>query len=230
MQDLEVLFPGIFPPRKIAIVGAGHFGYLAARRLTRRFPEASFLVFDQHREKLDRIAGDFGVSVFIEDAPSFFENARADEQTWIIPAVPIHFAFEWILNELKKSGNAKRLPVPASVPGQIPNPYPAPSGSLCASFATFMCPDTCNEPDEICTYTKGPRRGNLFEALARIVVPEFGVAVVRSWQLAPGVGGYPEISVREVWERIGESPGGQYLVATSCRCHGVINAFEWKRA
>jgi hypothetical protein len=230
LQDLEVLFPGIFPPQKIDIVGAGHFGYLAAERLTRRFPEASFLVFDQRREKLDRIAKDFGITICTEDIPSFFENARVDEKTWIIPAVPIHFAFEWLLHELKKSGGAHPLPVPESVTGQIPNPYRAPSGSLCASFATFMCPDTCSEPDEICTYTKGPRRGNLFEDLARINVPDFDVVVIRSWQLAPGVGGYPGGSVKEVWKKIGERAEGRYLIATSCRCHGVIDAFEWKRA
>jgi hypothetical protein len=229
LQDLDVHFPGLFPPQKIGIVGAGHFGYLAAQRLTRRFPKASFLVVDQRRKKLDRIAKDFGIAICTEDAPSFFDNAWVDAQTWIIPAVPIHFAFGWLLHELKKSGGAEPLSVPASVAEQIPNPYRAPNGSLCASFATFMCPDYCSEPDEICSHTKGPRLGNLFEELARINIPDFDVVVIRSWQLAPGVGGYPGGSVKEVWERIGKSPEGRYLIATSCRCHGVIDALAWKR-
>jgi hypothetical protein len=112
---------------------------------------------------------------------------------------------------------------------QIPNPYLAPSGSLCASFATFICPDTCNEPDDICTHTKGPRPGNLFDELARIQAPNFDVLVIRSWQLAPGVGGYTGASVGKVRERIEQSEEGRYLIATSCRCHGVIDALGWKR-
>jgi hypothetical protein len=229
LQDLDVIFPGIFPPQRICIVGAGHFGYLAAQRLNHRFPEATFLVVDERREKLDRVAEDLKIAVLREDTLSFLENAWVDERTWIIPAVPIHFAFQWLLHELKKLGGVEHLSVPALVKAQIPNPYLAPSGSFCASFATFICPDICNEPDEICTHTKGPRPGNLFEELAKINVPNFDVLVIRSWQLAPGVGGYPRGSVRKVRERIAENGEGRYLIATSCRCHGVIDALAWKR-
>ncbi len=230
MQDLDVLFPGLFPPRRICIVGAGHFGYMAVQRLTRRFPEASFLVVDQRRDKLNRIGEDFKVAVSSEDTLSFFHNTWVDERTWIIPAVPIHFAFQWLLHELNKTGSAEAQPVPAAVARQVPNPYRAPSGSLCGSFATFICPDTCNEPDEICTHTKGPRPGNLFEELAKISVPYFDVLVIRSWQLAPGVGGYPRASLKEVRDRIAGRREGRYLIATSCRCHGVIDGLVWKDA
>jgi hypothetical protein len=229
LQDVDVIFPGMFPPQRICIVGAGHFGYLAAQRLKHRFPEASYLVVDQRKEKLDRIAEDFKIAALSEDLLSCFENPWIDDRTWIIPAVPIHFAFQWLLHELKKSGRVEPLPVPASVETQIPNPYAAPSGSVCASFATFICPDTCNEPDEVCTHTRGPRQGNLFEHFAEIHVPNFDVLVIRSWQLAPGVGGYPTGSIKAVCARIAESPEGHYLIATSCRCHGVIDALGWKR-
>jgi hypothetical protein len=227
LQDLDAAFPGLFPPERICIVGAGHFGYLAAQRLTRRYPEASFLVVDQHREKLDRIGEELGLPLHVEDLAAFFENPWVDDRTWIIPAVPIHFAFQWLLHELKKSGRVEPLPVPEAVEAQIPNPYRAPSGSLCASFATFICPDYCNEPDALCTYTKRPRRGELFEELGKIVIPGWEVIVIRSRQLAPGVGGYPKICLKGVCEKITHGPESYCLIATSCRCHGVLDGLMW---
>jgi hypothetical protein len=230
LQELDASWPGLFPPQKIGIVGAGHFGYLAAQRLSRRYPEAAFLVVDQRREKLDEIKKDFGLAVQVEDTASFFENPWVDATTWIIPAVPVHFAYQWLMKELKKTGRVAPLPVPAVLEAQIPNPYRAPSGSLCASYATFICPDYCNEPDELCTYTKSPRPGNLYEDLARIILPGSDVIVVRSWQLAPGVGGYPRRSLEKVLQRITGVPKGSYLIATSCRCHGVIDGLRWEQA
>ncbi len=164
-----------------------------------------------------------------EDLASFFESREVDDGTWIVPAVPIHYAFTWLLHQLKPAGHAAPLPVPAAVEAQIPNPYRAPSGSLCASFATFICPDSCNEPDDICTYTKNPRPGNLFEVLGGITAPNCEVIVIRSWQLAPGVGGYPGSILKGAAEKIAARAEGCFLVATSCRCHGVIDALSWKR-
>lgn len=229
MQASGASFPVPFPPPRICILGAGQFGRLASQRLGRRYPEASFLVVDERREKLEGIERDVGLPVLAEDLQTFLDNPWITEGTWIVPAIPIQFAFEWVIHELQKSGECAHLPIPAGVAEQIPNPYRAAGGSLCASFATFICPDTCNEPDEICTYTRNPRPGNLFEVLAQIQVPGFDVIVVRSWQLAPGVGGYPYGSLSAVLKQIMESPKGRYLLATSCRCHGVIDALSWER-
>jgi len=230
LQEQDELSPSFFPPQRICILGAGHFGYLAAQRLSVRYPLASFLVVDERKEKLDQIEKAFGLPVHSEDIESFLENTWVDDSTWIIPAVPVHFAFQWALHELKKIGRVELQPIPETVEAQIPNPYRALNGSLCASFATFICPDNCNEPDEICTYTKGPRRGNLFEELGKISLPGFDVIVVRSWQLAPGVGGYPGSSLKKVLQEITDQPEGRYLMVTSCRCHGVINGLRWEGA
>jgi len=185
-------------------------------------------VVDQRREKLDRIERDFSLPVAMSDVGSFLDSPWADDLTWVVPAIPVHFAFQWLLHELEKRGRAERLPVPESVDAQIPNPYRAPGGSLCASFATFICPDTCSEPDDFCTATKGPRRGNLFEDLGRISVPGFDVIVTRSRQLAPGVGGYPVSSLQSALQQISEKQEGCCLIITSCRCHGVIDALRWE--
>ena len=230
MQASDASIPVPFPPPKICILGAGQFGRLAVQRLSKRYPEASFLVVDERKEKLKGLEKDFGLSALAEDLQTFLENTWVDKGTWIVPAVPIHFAYQWVIHELKKVGQIEQLPIPAGVEEQIPNPYRATGGAICASFATFICPDTCSEPDEICTHTKSPRRGNLFEELAGIEVPGFDVIVVRSWQLAPGVGGYPKGSLTEVLKKIMQTPQGCYLLATSCRCHGVIDALGWECA
>lgn len=227
MQASHDSMPVPFPPPRICILGAGKFGRLAAERLGRRYPQASILVVDERREMLEGISRDFGLPVLAEALHQFLDTPRIDRETWIVPALPIHFALEWLVHELNKIGRSDHLPVPAAVLDQIPNAYQAASGSLCASYATFICPDNCNEPDQICTVTKSPRPGNLFEVLARIEVAGFQVHVVRSWQLAPGVGGYPAESLNRVRDRITATPRARCLLATSCRCHGVIDALSW---
>ena len=229
MQASGASFPAPFPPPKICILGAGQFGRLAAQRLSRRYPEAAFLVVDERRERLEGITREVGLPVLAEALQTFLDNPWISEPTWIVPAIPVQFAFEWVMHELQKRGRCERLPVPEGVAEQIPNPYRAAGGSLCASFATFICPDSCNEPDELCTHTGKPRPGNLFEVLAKVEVPGFEVIVVRSWQLAPGVGGYPYASLGAVLQQITATPKGCSLLATSCRCHGVMDALSWER-
>ncbi|MEM5787960.1 MAG: hypothetical protein AAGU11_11635, partial [Syntrophobacteraceae bacterium] len=55
---------------------------------------------------------------------------------------------------------------------------------------------------------------------------DFAVMVLRSWQLAPGVGGFPVVRMNEMLATVASTPG-KYLIGTSCRCHGVIDALEW---
>lgn len=219
-------FPRFFPPRAIRILGAGRFGTIAAQRLSKRYPDAEFLVVDARREKLEEVQKELHLPVHEEDALNFLLRAPLPDHVWIVPAVPVHVAFQWILGKLEESAHVQALPVPASVDGQVPNPFRVEGGTLYPSFATFTCPDVCNEPDEICTYTKKPRPGNLFEVLEKIQLPGFSVVVVRSWQLAPGVGGYPAGYLMERLWQVKRQPG-PYLIGTSCRCHGVMDALSW---
>jgi hypothetical protein len=222
------MYEAPLPPQKIRILGAGRFGRLAAERLLRRYPDASFLVVDSREEKLREVQSKCNLPVRNEDAVASLEKDPVSDDAWIIPAVPVHVAFLWLLDELRRTGECIAMPVPDTVDAQVPNPYRVPDGTVYASFATFICPDACSEPDEICTHTGAPRPGNLFEALSRIDIPNFHVAVVRSHQLAPGVGGYTGGHIKAVLNAILKAEGN-YLIATSCRCHGVINALNWRR-
>ncbi len=221
------LFQDIFPPRRIIVLGAGRFGRLAAERLRRRFPEALLSITDRDAARVHEIARDLGVQGEVEECIQSISRIEPPDDLWLIPAVPVHVGFEWAINELNRVGEVRRLPVPEEVDSKLPNPIRVPSGTLYASFATFLCPDYCSEPDEICTHTGKERPGNLYEVFGGVLAPGFDVAVLRSWQLAPGVGGYPGRSLRQLLAGIGSKPG-RYLVATSCRCHGVMDALEWR--
>ena len=217
--------PAPFPPAKIWILGAGRFGRLAAQRLKKRLPESEILVVDRREDRIGEISAATGISGVVDDALGFLCANGTPDETWIVPAVPVHVAFEFALSELKMSGDAIRLHVPEAVDSQAPNPQRVPSGTVYTSFATFICPDFCSEPEEICTFTGKGRLGVLFDLLGKLHVPGHSVATIRSFQLAPGVGGYPGSSLKELVSRITRKPG-DYTIATACRCHGVIDALR----
>lgn len=220
-------FRDFFPPRRIRVLGAGRFGRLAAERLKDRFPDALLSVTDRDARRVSEISAELGIPGEVDECISSISRAEPEDDLWLVPSVPVHVAFEWVLNELNRPGNCRRLPVPEEVDLRVPNPIRTPSGTVYASFATFVCPDYCSEPDEICTHTGKKRPGNLYEFLSGVEAPGFDVLVLRSWQLAPGVGGYTGRSLRKLAAEVGKKPGA-WLIATSCRCHGVINALEWK--
>ena len=216
------------PPESIWILGAGRFGRIAAERLRQRHPKTNLLVVDQQPKRLMEIHETLHIAVHREDAIGFLQQRPLAEDQWIVPAVPIHVAWLWLLQALEGTGVVRPLGVPTAVDEQVPNPHRAETGTLYASFATFRCPDACSEPEVICTHTGLPRTGNLFERLAQIQVPEFRVEVVRSWQLAPGVGGYRGEQLLTAAANIQAGPS-HWIVATSCRCHAVIDALAFHR-
>lgn len=213
-------------PQKLWILGAGRFGTIAAKRLSQRFPDSSFTLVDARPDKLKRFENEPGFSVRTEDAIGFLSKASFSKDVWIVPAVPVHVVFEWFCARLGEIGRVQRLKVPEVVDAQVPNPYRAQTGTLYTSFATFLCPDNCPEPEKVCTSTGRARQGNLFEHLGRIELAGAGLVIVRSLQLAPGVGGYRGDYIEEKLLDISRRPGS-YLVATSCRCHGVIDFLRW---
>lgn len=220
-----------FPaPEDIWVLGAGRFGELAVKRLSRRLPQARLAVIDVRPDRLDRIRSEYGapsLTVHEGDGILLLEREDLPGDLWVVPAVPRHVAFQWLVNQLNRSGTAAVLPVPREVDEQVPNPYRVSGGTVYSSHATFLCPDSCSEPEDICTYTRRPRPTSLFEILSRIQVPEHRAVVVRSRQLAPGVGGYPMAQLCSTRDRICSHPG-RFIIATSCRCHGVINAMAWE--
>ena len=143
---------------------------------------------------------------------------------YVIPAVPFHLAFEYILAKLKPLG-VKRRTVPPLY--GLPNVTRDRKGDLCTSIADFLCPEGCPEPSRYCTVTGKTRKKPLYKQLMELTGP-FESRVIRSHQLAAGVGGFKPEVLTDVLEDIkrGQSVHRLVLVSTACRCHGVVSALS----
>lgn len=210
------------------IIGAGRFGKMAAERLSARYPGASMLVVDKSEDALGRLSG-LPVSKIQGDGAAFLEDCLQGDRnpTWIVPAVPVHLAFEWLKKKINHEFEVINIDVPGWVDGVLPNPFRAGKGVLYASYADFTCPDNCSEPGDFCTVTGKKRKGKLYRDFAGLDIDGFVSVGIRSLQLAPGVGGYAPGVLQSVLETVRQTGDGKnFLLSTACLCHGVMNAFK----
>lgn len=209
------------------ILGAGRFGTLAVQRILARKKVPRLVVVDRDGHVLEKLR-DKSVETVEQDAIDFLFHYPGLGSEWIVPAIPVHVAFAWLCRQLAREGVVTQLAAPSILEQKVPNSLRAKTGALYASFATFRCPDDCDEPEESCTVTGEVREVDLFDVIRNIEVEGFVTQVVRSHQLAPGVGGY-QLSV--LWRLLEEARSTEkdILVATACRCHGVIDALKYNR-
>ncbi|MEW6266852.1 MAG: hypothetical protein AB1641_27570 [Thermodesulfobacteriota bacterium] len=146
--------------------------------------------------------------------------ASGESAAWVLPCLPLHLAYHWLLARL--GSKARAIPVPPELGDHLPNRLPAESNGFYTSLADFLCPVDCPEPARICPATGRPRPGTLFADLAAGNWPGFTMLVVRGRQLAPGLGGLRPDDLFSL-ERKSIEAGGRVLVATACRCHGVVH-------
>ena len=207
------------------IVGCGHFGRLAVEKLLRKDPGSKIRVVDKNKKAIGKIST-LPVETHIEEGLSFLRQfLPEDREAYIIPAVPFHLAFEFILSRLQKAG-WKRVPVPP-LPS-LPNLMTGKTGDLYVSIANFKCPEDCPEPSRYCTVTRERRPKPLYQLL-RDLRGSFQSKVIRSEQLGLGVGGFKTKRVFDLLEEIQKkkTPGQSILISTACRCHGVISALSF---
>ena len=213
------------PPRFL-ILGAGRFGSLALDRLRKRWPLSRIIMVDCCRPadfNLEVVGVRFISAEAVGYLAALAEPAAAAD--WIVPAVPVHVAGQWVRRRLAESGQVFPLAIPNAVVSLVPHPMHGKDGQLYVSNADFLCPDDCPEPEKICTVTGKPRPQVLHTLLAGLSIPGFTVVVVRSRQLAPGVGGYRPVDLQDAMDRVRAAPG-PVLLATACKCHGVIEALD----
>jgi hypothetical protein len=221
--------PAPFSGNEVFIIGAGHFGKRAVGVLSSR-RNTSLWVVEKDERALGRITGPMVERVLAEGVPFLMDHAHLlPPATIIVPALPIHLAFEWLRKALKKNARHRRVKVPAQIKPLLPHTWEGREGSLLVSYADFRCPDDCPEPADHCTVT-GKKRGKpLYELLGDIALAGFRVHVIRSRQLAPGVGGYSVGDLRGLLERVESGGDSKWLVGTACKCHGVISALAVKK-
>jgi hypothetical protein len=166
------------------------------------------------------------IETIVEDGLSYLNQFISEGQTahYIIPSVPIHLAFEFILLRLKPSG-ARRRKVP-SLSG-LPNPEIGKTGDLYTSLADFLCPEDCPEPSRYCTVTRKKREKPLYDILRELKGP-FETRVIISRPLAIGVGGFQPKALLALLEEVKKSKNSAHpvLISTASRCHAVTSALS----
>ncbi len=224
-QEFKVLESKL---NRIVVVGCGKFGKKAVEKLSRKYSTSKIVVVDSNVVELEEVSQKFPkIDTWSMDGLEYLAGLDFDPELWIVPAIPVHVAAEWLRLKAKKDGARvfSRGVIPEEFIEGVPNPIRGENGDLYCSFATFICPDNCPEPENICTYTREPRKGNLFEVLARAIPDGYRGVVFRSFQLAPGVGGYPAENLLKAFDFVRElNTGTQFIVATACRCHGVVTS------
>ena len=208
------------------IIGGGKFGLRAVKKLSKKHSLTNLTIVEKEKtvcRQLDRL----GFEVVCMDGIQYLERNLGSETypDWIVPAIPLHVAFEWIRTKLSKTRIVQNIAVPQDLVTELPNPIKAETGQLYISIADFRCPENCPEPDEICTHTGKPRPMVLHEFLKSIQRKDVKTVVIRSHQLAPGVGGY---SPRDLFAALNEieAAQGPVSLSTACSCHGIMNAFK----
>ena len=206
------------------ILGAGKFGRLALRRLARQDAAASFVVVDHDPAALAlAIDGVPDCSPVQAEAIAFLARQLGGDSrwAWIIPMVPMHVAYHWLLAGPLAGSGWQPLAVPEPLAGLIPGARRGPQGELYLSRAQHLCPDDCAEP-EVCPVTGETRDLPLHQELASLHLAGYEIRVIPSQQLAPGVGGYSPRRLLDLARDMG-ALRGNVLIATACRCHGVLH-------
>lgn len=209
--------------KQVWIIGGGRFGLRAAEWLIRqKHPSFAVTLVDLDRQCLEK-AQSLGCSVYAGDGVDYlFTRMTCDwEPDWVVPAVPVHLAWQWCRRRLGKNRLLSR-PLPDEIACHLPNAMRGTDNQIYVSHADFLCPPNCSEPDDRCTKTGKPRKKDMFRIIADLGFKETHSFVIQSRQLGPGVGGYAPADLFCLANRIGRHQG-KCLVATACRCHGVIS-------
>lgn len=204
---------------RVLVVGGGRFGTLAVQRLGRRVlsvvepaPAAELRASGAHVWPLDGLTG------------LMQALALPRPPTWVAPCLPRHLFADWLRAELAGRG-VQTLPLdPARLPS-LPQVMTGREGQAYLSLTDTMCPDDCAEPARRCPKTGLARKQNLYAILAGLDLPGVRPAVLVSRQLAPGVGGV-RVAEMLAWRDTIARQGGDWLVATACRCHGVAEVLS----
>jgi hypothetical protein len=214
------------PTHTYLIIGCGHFGSRAAKILLQKDPHSKIIVVDKSKKALQKVSR-LPIETIISDGIFYLSQFLSEgrKTDYIIPAVPLHLAFEFILSQLKPLG-AKRKRIPP-ISG-LPTPMSGKTGDLYTSLANFLCSEDCPEPAQYCTAT-GKRRERPLYQILKDLKGSFESRVIRSEQLASGVGGFqPKVLInllKDIQKK--KDSGRTILISTSSRCHGVTSALSF---
>ena len=210
------------------IIGGGKFGRRAAQAL-RKIDSANRITIVEKKKAVCEQLSREGFEVVCMDGIQYLERHLTENHfpDWIVPAIPLHLAFEWIRAKMSATFIVKSVRIPNGIVNDLPNPIQVKTGQLFLSIADFKCPASCSEPDDICTHTGKPRPMILHEFLKSVRSKGFKSIVIQSHQLAPGAGGYTPAALFDALRAVARAQGS-VILSTACSCHGVMNAFSLK--
>ncbi|MDM8538748.1 potassium transporter [Desulfobacterales bacterium HSG17] len=213
--------------KKIWVIGIGRFGLLAVDRLSKKYKHAHFVLADSENKKFELIQHPNCTLEQTDGVKFLCERLNPDNAPdWIIPSIPVHLAAEWCLCSMG-ADKIERIDIPYDIEPELPNPMRGKEGDIYVTHALFLCPDNCNEPENICTVTKAKRKPNMFDLLENIKIPGFQSLVIQSHQLAPGVGGLKPSQLFDLKKKLDQAQG-KLLISTARRCHGVVTGLMKK--
>jgi len=210
--------------KNVWIIGAGKFGRRAAAALGK---DGCLRITVVDR----RLPGGLPPAVEAVEADGLdwlhtrLRENDAQPDTLIIPAVPLHLAADWLALQLEKRGcGISRPPIADAFLDRLPNALRLSPASAAVSHAAFLCPPDCREPEEICTATGRQRPRPLFRLLAEKSRESYTPLIIRSRQLAAGVGGFQAAELWRIYRRARVLPKSPLLIGTACKCHGIIDS------
>jgi hypothetical protein len=212
---------------RIFIVGFGKVGRDILPKVHRLWPKSQVWIIDRNPEALKRNRTIHGPAV-LADGPQFLTRYQEwiRDEDWIIPALPIHLASQWLALNLKKSFKPRFISPDPRLGAGLPYCMVLGTGLL-ASYADFVCPDQCPAPLRYCFKTREKRTVPLWKFLKNHESFRGTLRVIESRQMAPGMGGYPFRELRSLL-KLAYTVGPPFFVATACRCHGVIHGLTWQ--
>ena len=218
MDDFANIWPG-----KTAVIGGGRFGRLALERM----PGKVALVVEPSPEPDPH---ELGAPVWRLDGVEATRQMLSSSHPpkYIIPTLPVHLFARWLCQSLPKT-RPSTLNIPKDVHSYLQLNTQCINNVLYVSLADFICPDDCPEPANICIVTGKPRGVPLFERMAALAGLGYQVAVARSHQLAPGIGGLAARDLLELRAQVVRS-GGDWILATACKCHGALEYIRFAKS
>ncbi|MBK5188290.1 MAG: hypothetical protein JJD97_08580 [Gemmatimonadaceae bacterium] len=245
------------PPQRygtIVVVGGGCYGSYYVRQLGRAARAGALtaervLVVD--RDPACRVATERGesdaqnVEIVVEDWTSFFDRYLGDAAARgsasatgapdaIVPSPLMpHLMYEWLARRARARWPHRTVEMrPLDAPSGIPWQRRGEDGTQYVSFAEWVCPVNCIEP-ELCPATRGARSWSMPPAIVAATDEArrrgrnlAGPVIFHCQHRAYGVGMFDTSAVvagDEVVQRAAASGAAEVLVGTVSHCHGALS-------
>ncbi len=235
----------------IVVVGGGCYGSYYVRQIGRAARAGALvaervLVVDRDprcRVATERAEG-VGPPVEIVEAEwtpffdSYFDGAaalgeRADSDAIVPSPLMPHLMYEWLARRARERWPGRTVETrPLDAPSNIPWQRRGIDGTQYVSFAEWICPVNCIEPD-LCPATRGPRSWSMPPAVQAVAEEArrngrnlAGPVIFHCQHRTYGVGMFDTASVLAADQLVKEAGTGgavEVLVGTVSHCHGALS-------